>query len=138
MQRRQLMVFKDCVRVIPFDYECLCRCHSTGAKHIIACCAICQNCKKNVRNSKIKEHTKACGEASRVNGMIKPSIEIKPIKLNFPVIGKLLKCRLCHRLILVEDAINGVSHTIATVVVCWECLSKKTQKEAIKRYNIKF
>ncbi|MDP1688611.1 MAG: hypothetical protein Q8L47_00570 [bacterium] len=135
------MVFKDCVREIPYDYECLCRCHRTGQTHK-ECCIICPHCQRNVKHSKFEVHEKACKKACRVEVKTKPLIEIKPASEEIPEtdfnwIVKLLECNKCHRRILIEDALRGVSHIVSTSITCWNCLTKKTQIELKKDFNLK-
>jgi len=48
----------------------------------------------------------------------------------FPMTGSLLECQNCKRKILVERAINGVSHTVATFVNCWDCLDADAKNKA--------
>lgn len=135
------MVCKDCVRKIPSDYECYCRCHRTSQVHN-ECCLICPHCQRNVRHSKFNEHEKVCKKACHVTVKRKPVIKMalineKTTKSDITWIVKLLKCSKCQRRILVEDALKGVSHTIITSVTCWDCLPKESQTKLKKNYNIK-
>jgi len=62
------------------------------------------------------------------------AIEDNPEAL--PMVGKLLKCGKCQREILVEDVLIGVSHTVATLVTCWGCLTDEQKAEAGERHKL--
>lgn len=56
--------------------------------------------------------------------------------MTFPMVGQLVKCSKCQREIFVEQAINGINHTIAIFVVCRDCLSQKDKEKIKEKYGI--
>lgn len=40
--------------------ECDCSCHEDGSMHMVACCAQCQYCEKNINFESYSEHTENC------------------------------------------------------------------------------
>ena len=54
----------------------------------------------------------------------------------FQVVGSLKECYKCHRKILVERVLFGISHTSNVEVTCWDCLSDDGKKKAKSMYDI--
>jgi hypothetical protein len=56
--------------------------------------------------------------------------------MDFPCHGRLCECPKCHRKILVEEWINGVSHTVGMAAVCWDCLDDSEKSKAQELHGI--
>jgi len=40
----------------PGPHVCRCSCHTTGAKHVVACCQPCKECGRSIKTEFIEEH----------------------------------------------------------------------------------
>ena len=56
----------DCIPGGPLGEECTCSCHETEAEHIVACCATCKYCGKDIKFSCISDHEERCKEQFKV------------------------------------------------------------------------
>ena len=57
--------------------------------------------------------------------------------MTFGTMGYLRKCKVCGKLILVEEIINGSSHTMDIIVNCWECCPDDVKQRAREMYGLK-
>ncbi len=50
-------------------------------------------------------------------------------------VGKLCRCKVCKRMILIMSISFGTRHTTNTEVKCWDCLSEEDKKKAIDFFH---
>ena len=51
------------------------------------------------------------------------------------VIAQIVECPKCHRKIVVDNVLIGVSHTAAIGVICLDCVDEDKIEETIRLYS---